>query len=409
MAMRLIALLAALLLLAARATTPAPAERPPVILISIDGARPDYLDRGVTPTLSALAGEGVRGSLRPSFPVKTFPNHYTLVTGLRPDRHGVVENNMEDPAIPGVTFKMSNKAAVADRQWWDQGEPIWVAAERQGVKTATMFWPGSEAEIRGVRPTYWLPYQEAMPNDVRVDRLLAWLDLPPERRPQFLTLYFHQVDEAGHRAGPDAPEVSAAMSEVDAAVGRLVAGLKARGRSANLIVVSDHGMAPTPPDRRIFLEDLMPPDAGRALVMGTIMTLYPAPGREVEVERALLRPHPHMTCWRKDEIPPRLHYGRNPRVAPILCLPQMSWTITTRPWAATAKPELGSHGYEPRDPEMAALFVAHGPSFRRGARLPAFDNVDVYPLLARLLKVQPAPGDGRGGLADGALGKPLAR
>lgn len=403
--MRLLAVISALLLLAACATAPKPAGEAatPVILVSIDGARPDYLDRGATPTLSRLAAEGLRGSLRPSFPVKTFPNHYSLVTGQRPDRHGIVENNMEDPAIPGVTFKMSNRAAVGDRRWWDQGEPIWVAAEREGVKTATMFWPGSEAPVRGVRPTHWLPYDEAMPNDARVDRLLAWLDLPPEQRPRLLTLYFHQVDSAGHRFGPDAPETTAAMAEVDTAIGRLVAGLQARGLAANLIVVADHGMAATPADRRIFLEDLMPLDAGRTLVMGTIMTLYPAPGREAEVERALLKPHPHMACWRKGEIPPRFRYGRNPRVAPIVCLPEMNWTITTRDWVAKAKPELGSHGYEPDDPEMAALFVAHGPAFRRQARLPAFDNVDVYPLLARLLGVRPQPVDGTPALGQAAL------
>lgn len=404
--MRLILLLACLLLAAcATASKPQVSTAPPIILISIDGARPDYLDRGATPVLSAMAAEGLRGSLRPSFPVKTFPNHYTLVTGLRPDRNGIVENNMEDPAIPGVTFKMSNRAAVGDRRWWDEAEPIWVAAEREGVKTATMFWPGSEAPVRGVRPSYWLPYEEAMPNEARVDRLLAWLDLPPAERPRLLTLYFHQVDKAGHDFGPDAPQVAGAMAEVDAAIGRLVAGLKARGLAANMIVVSDHGMAATPADRRIFLEDLMPLDAGRTLVMGAIMTLYPAPGREAEVERALLKPHPHMACWRKGEIPPRLRYGRNPRVAPIVCLPEMNWTITTREWVAKAKPELGSHGWDPDAPEMAALFVAQGPAFRRGARLPTFDNVDVYPLLARLLGLRPQPGDGGPRLAEAALAR----
>src|SRR5687768_8973601 len=160
-----------LLLLAACATPPDPEGPPaPVILVSLDGFRPDYLDRGVTPVLSGLAADGVRGAMRPSFPSKTFPNHYALVTGLRPDRNGIVENNMEDPAIPGVTFKMSNRDAVKDRRWWDPGEPIWVTAERAGLVTAPVFWPGAEAPIRGVRPTHYRVFDMATPNGERVDR-----------------------------------------------------------------------------------------------------------------------------------------------------------------------------------------------------------------------------------------------
>ena len=362
-----------------------------MILVSIDGFRADYLERGVTPALSALAQDGARAAMRPSFPSKTFPNHYTLVTGLRPDQHGIVENNMLDPAIPGVTFKLSNKAAVLDARWWDQGEPIWVTAERAGVRSAVLFWPGSEAAVRGVRPTYWLPYNEEMPNAERISRVLGWLDLPEGERPGIIALYFHHVDTAGHYYGPSSPEVEAALGEVDRALGALVEGLRARGLAANLVVVSDHGMAATSPDRRIYLEDLLPQDVGQALAMGALMTFYPAPGREVEAERALLKPHPHMECWRRGEFPARFQYGSNPRVAPIFCLPQTGWSITTRDWVATGKPENGAHGYDPAHPDMTAVFVGHGPAFRKGAWAPDFDNVDIYPLLARLLDVPAAP------------------
>lgn len=384
------------LLLAATgcASTPPSASlsRPPVILVSIDGFRPDYLDRGVTPVLSRLAKGGAVAAMRPSFPSKTFPNHYTLVTGLRPDRHGIVENNMEDPAIPGVAFKMSNREAVRDRRWWDQGEPIWVTAERAGVPTAPMFWPGGEAEVRGVRPAHWLAYEEPMPMEARVDWLLARLD-GRERRPGFLTLYLHHIDTAGHDHGPQSAEVNATLSQVDTAVGRLLAGLGARRIEANIVVVADHGMASLSDDRRIFLDDLLPGDAYRYLAAGAILTLYPAPGREAEVAAALLKPHPRMECWRKADIPARFHYGRNPRVAPFFCLPQTGWVVTTRGYKPK-KPERGGHGYDPESPDMAAIFIANGPAFRRGARLPAFDNVSVYPLLAELLGVAPAPNDG---------------
>lgn len=391
---RRLVLLIALLLAACATTSPRP-ERPPLILVSIDGFRADYLDRGVTPVLSGLAATGVRAAIRPSFPSKTFPNHYALVTGLRPDRNGIAENNMEDPAIPGVTFRMSNRDAVRDHRWWDPAEPIWVTAERVGIATAPYFWPGAEAPIRGVRPRYWITFDMATPNAARVDQILGLLEMPPAERPRFLTLYFDTVDTAGHDHGPDAPETTAAVAEVDAQIGRLVAGLKARAIAANLVVVADHGMAPVSLERRVFMDDLLPKDAYRTLSGGAFMTIYPAKGREAQVDAALLKPHPRMACWRKADIPARFRYGKSPRAAPYFCLPQTGWTLTTRDYKPN-KPELGNHGFDPYSPEMAAVFVAHGPDIRPGVVLPTFDNVSVYPLLARLLGVRPvAAVDGR--------------
>lgn len=402
---RILAVLAAALSLTACAGAPPPsASAPPsaaqvqaqgaplTILISIDAFRPDYLDRGVTPTLSALAAGGAHGAMRPSFPSKTFPNHYALVTGLRPDRNGIVENNMVDPAIPGVTFTMGTHDAVVDRRWWDEATPIWVAAERAGIKTGTMFWPGSEAAIQGVRPTYWKPFNQKMTPDQRVDQALAWLDLPADERPRFLTLYFDNVDTAGHHFGPDSPEVNAEAARVDAAIRRLEDGLKARGVVANQVIVADHGMAPVSRDRVVYIDDILSPDEGRWLATGPFLTYYPAPGRTAEVERRLLRPWPHMQCWRKGDIPARLHYGHNPRVAPLFCLAQTDWQIATHKSKLSDK---GAHGYDNAAPEMAAVFIANGPAIRPGARPAVFDNVDVYPLLAHLLGVRPEPNDGR--------------
>ena len=377
---------------ARREVSAAPA-RPITILISIDGFRPDYLDRGATPNLSRLAAEGVRGEMRPSFPSKTFPNHYTLVTGLRPDRNGIVDNNMVDPAIPGVVFKMSNEAAVQDARWWDEAEPIWVSVEKTGRPTATLFWPGSEAAIHGVRPTRTAHYDETMASAARVDQFLAWLD-QPGARPAFGTLYFDVVDTAGHWYGPDSFQVNAAASDVDRAIGRLETGLKARGIAANLVIVADHGMAATSPDRRIFADDLLSRADARTLTMGPFWALNPAPGREAAVAFALLRPHAHMQCWRKADIPARFHYGRNPRVPAFFCLAQTGWEITTHDYRPS-HPENGDHGYDNASPEMRALFVAAGPAFRSHVRLKTFDNVDVYPLLADLLRVRPQPNDGR--------------
>lgn len=388
-------LLIILLLLAGCASTPkvaAPAGPPPLILISVDGLRPDYLDRGVTPNIRALAAAGVRAeAMRPSFPSLTFPNHYTLVTGKRPDNHGIVNNNMIDPAIEGKPFALSNRAAVEDRRWWDQAEPVWVTAEKAGVRTATMFWPGSEAAIGGVRPTHWLPFDGEMPNPARVAQLLAWLDSP--ERPRFLTLYFDTVDHDGHEFGPDAPETTRAVAEIDARIGDLIAGLKARGIAANIVLVSDHGMINVAAERSIRIDEQLPPGSFRAIASGAVAGLEAMEGREAELATALLRPHPHMQCHRKAELPRHLHYGRNPRVPPFICLADPGWMIAAMPPKGSWKLG-GMHGFDPKTPEMAATFVAAGPGFRAGVILPVFDNVDVYPMLMRLIGVPPLASDG---------------
>ncbi len=387
---KILILIASCFALAASSTL----ARPLTVLISIDGFRADYLGRGVTPTMSAMAAGGASAAMRPSFPSKTFPNHYALITGLRPDRNGIVDNNMEDPAIPGVSFRMSNHDAVVDRRWWDQGEPLWVTAEKAGIRSATMFWPGSEAAVHGVRPSLWLPFDQSKSAESRVDQVLSWADLPSDQRPQFITLYFDDVDTMGHTYGPESAEVNAAATRVDAAIGRLEAGLKARNLEANIVVVADHGMAAVSGDRELFIEDHVPAGTFRTLAAGAFMTIIPLPGQEAVVDKALVGSHDHLTCWRRGQFPARFHYGHNPRVAPIFCLPQTGWTVYSR----ARKPnylEKGTHGFDPAAPEMAAVFVAHGPAFKAGVRLATFDNVDVYPLVARLAGIVAQSSDGR--------------
>jgi predicted AlkP superfamily pyrophosphatase or phosphodiesterase len=389
-----LALAAGLLLTGASASA---REKAPhlTILVSIDGFRADYLDRGDTPTLMALAEDGARASMRPSFPSVTFPNHYTLVTGKRPDKNGIVGNSMEDPAIPGEKFTMQS----LDSRWWSQAAPLWVSAERQGKPSAAMFWPGSEAEIQGVRPSKWMKFDKKMTNDGRVDQLLAWLDEADGPPLAFSTLYFDKVDTEGHNHGPDSPEVHAAAAEIDHALGRLVEGLKARGRfeATDIVVVADHGMAPLPAANRVVLDDLIDVAKIHIVTTGPVTALAPVPGEEKAVAKAFLRPLPHMTCWKRSKIPSRYHYGRNPRVSPIVCLSETGWYTTTREAQqkkTSAAKDGGAHGYDPYDLTMRAVFVAHGPSFKSGVALPVFDNVDVYPLLAKITGVKPEKGDG---------------
>ncbi|MBL8547537.1 MAG: alkaline phosphatase family protein [Hyphomonadaceae bacterium] len=390
------------LLLAACATSdgggPAtPATVAPVtILISLDGFRPDYLDRGITPALSELAADGVRASMRPSFPSVTFPNHYTLVTGLHPGRHGLVNNRMEDPQRPGAVFTLQDRNVASDEIWWADGTPIWVTAERQGVRTGTMFWPGSEYEIHGQRPSRWRNFDQSLPGFARTDVLLSWLDVPEAERPRFFTLYFDLVDTAGHRFGPDALETNAAIAEVDAAIGRLVAGLNARGYAGrvNFVIAADHGMAPQAADAIIELDPRISPQQAHVLWDGQVAAVQPLPGQEAAVEQALIGRGEHGECWRKSELPARFDYSEHRRIPAIVCLADTGWRYRSTQLQQYATPALGGHGWDPQAPEMAAVFIANGPAFRRGATLPSFENVSVYPLLARLIGVTPEPNQG---------------
>jgi predicted AlkP superfamily pyrophosphatase or phosphodiesterase len=368
-----------------------------VLLISLDGFRADYLDRGIAPHLARIAREGVRARwMTPAYPSLTFPNHYSMVTGLVPDHQGIVHNTMHDAALGG--FKLSDRMAVGESRWWG-GEPIWVAAEKAGLRSAAMYWPGSEAAIGGVRPARWNAYRDdaALPYEERVDTVLGWLSEPDATRPRIATLYFEGIDKAGHRYGPDSPQAHAAVRAADAALDRLLRGLDARGLRdrVDLIVVSDHGMATVPPGQLIAVEDVVPMEEATVVTIGQVITIAPKPGFERQVERRLLGAHEHYDCWRKGELPARWRYGTHPRIPPIVCQMHEGWDMLPRETIAQRPPhDRGSHGYDPALPSMRALFVARGPSFRSGAVLEPFDNVDVYPLLARLLGLRAAPNDG---------------
>ncbi|MGV8944292.1 alkaline phosphatase family protein [Thermomonas sp.] len=370
----------------------APAAAPTVILISVDGLRATTVGTGMMPALDAMAASGVRAaSLTPSYPTQTFPNHYTLVTGLRPDHHGVVHNTMRDAAMG----KFVSKGETAlDGRWWG-GEPIWATLQKQGGIAATMFWPGSEAEIAGQRPRYYMNYDKQMPSNARVDQVLAWMDLPAAEQPRLITLYFESYDVAAHATGADSAASNAALKEVDAALARLRDGLRARGREAstNVILVSDHGMLTVRGQDVRYLDELVPANTFAAVHVGTLAGLNPKPGHVQQVEKALIGRHDHFECWRKQDLPARWHYGKHPRVPAILCHADPGWRVLMHGMPASTA-QRGEHGYAPDVPDMAATFVATGPDFVRGTQLPAFDNVDVYPLLARLLRITPAANDG---------------
>lgn len=399
--MRTILVLIALWFLPA-ALTAKEFPRPVTVLVGIDGFRADYLERGVTPRLAALAKAGAMAAMRPSFPTKTFPNHFALVTGYRPDRNGIVGNSMIDPRRPGVMFSLGNAAQALDPFWWGEAEPVWITAEKAGLRTATMFWPGSEVASEGRRPSDWMRFDQNVANVQRVNTLLDWLRRPASIRPAFATVYFDTVDTAGHRFGPDSAEVNAALAEVDAAVGELVDGAAKLGVPVNWVIAADHGMRATDEARVIQLDTLIDRASTIVVEAGPYAAIEPAAGTDDRVAKALLVPHEHMTCTRKEDLPERLHYGKNPRVAAIICIAEAGWTILSgpSPYPVTG----GAHGYDNADPEMLALFIAQGPAFARGETLEVFDNVAVAALLRAVLGLpEDASADGK--LADvrGAL------
>ena len=417
-----VAVLLATALAACAPTRPAPPvaeERggveggPSLVLVSIDGFRWDYLDRAdvAAPTLRRLAAEGVRAErLVPVYPTKTFPNHYSLVTGLHPEDHGVVGNTMYDPAVPDSAggagrFALSDRAALADARWWG-GEPIWVTAERQGVRTGTVFWPGSEAAIGGVRPSDWLVYDGDLPYEARVDSALAWSGRPAPAR--LVTLYFEGVDTAGHRYGPDAPETAAAIERVDAALARLVGGLEARGAldETDLVVVSDHGMTEVAPDRVVVLDDAVDLDVEvENVIYGEAAGVWPAAGVGADDLVARIDALPHVRAYRREATPERFHYRASPRIPPVVVVPDEGWTVSSRAYTERNpdRPSGGAHGYDNALSDMHGLFVARGPSFARGVRTAPLSAVDVYGVVAAALGLRPAPNSGDPAAADRVL------
>ena len=377
------------------ATPRAPADVP-VLLLSIDGLRHDYLELHAAPTLDSLrnASASVERFV-PSFPTKTFPNHYTLVTGLHPGNHGIVANNMYDPAMD-ASFSLGNTEAVTNGAWWDDAEPIWVTAEQQGLRAATYFWPGSEAEIDGTRPSYWTAYDGSVPGHERVDTVLEWLDLPAAERPSFLTLYFSTVDTQGHRHGPASPEVAAALRTVDGYVQRLLDGLAARDQQVHLFITGDHGMASTSPDRAVVLDRHIDLRDVQRVDYTPVGMMNPKPGVDPQPIIDTLDALPRVSAYHRSETPETLHFRNHPRIPEIIAIADAGWSLTTTSYLNTNPDALqgATHGYVPSAPEMHTLLIANGPAFAAGTRVDTLDFVDLYPLMTHLLALDPASNDG---------------
>lgn len=386
-------------------TNPHEASLPPtLVLISIDGVHPSYLERYPSQHLNALADAGVRvAALQPVFPSKTFPNHYSLVTGLHPESHGVIDNSMYDPEWD-ARFSMRMPEEVGNARWWG-GEPIWVTAEKQGQVAATYFFPGSEAAIQGVRPSHWFPYDGTIPNRQRVDTVLDWLQLPLNERPRIITLYFSDVDSAGHAHGPNSAQVRQAMQNIDEEIGYLVAGLTELELldQVDLLITSDHGMAEVNQAQHIVIDQAFDPElASYVRYSRELVSIFPKEGQKEAIYQQLKTqlPAEGVRLYRKSELPERFHFQQHRRIAPIQVLAEVDWILVRRSWlpgminAPTYREPRGSHGYDNTEPSMQGMLIAHGPSFRQQHAVEQLSMVDLYQVMTTILGLEAAPHDG---------------
>src|SRR5215469_11331313 len=379
-----------------------------VVLVSLDGFRWDYAKRDGAAHLVALGKAGVWApeGMIPSFPSLTFPNHFTIVTGLYPQHHGLVANSFYDETKQ-ARYAISDSKAVGDGSWY-RGVPLWSLAESQGMRTACLFWPGSEAEIAGHRPTWYARFDSKTEAtdpvlQARLDDLLTLLRLPPTDRPHFITVYYDEPDHSGHEFGPDAPQTKAAVLKVDALVGKLKAALDSTGLPINLVVISDHGMVKVE-DGWITLDkfaDLTGIDA-----VGTLLYAETDEDR-TRVYNQLKKASSQFVVYRRKDVPAGLNYNQNPRTGDPVIVATGPYAIRAHdpPEGTPAQPPTpGVHGFDPRKiPQMKASFFAAGPDIVSGKTVAPFENVNLYPWMAHMLGLNPPKTDGSLNVLAGTL------
>lgn len=361
-----------------------------VVLVSMDGFRWDYEKQFNLPNLKQIAKEGVHAkSMKPSYPSKTFPNHYSIVTGLYPDHHGIINNVFYDAAL-NESFSLSSNAKN-DSKFYG-GNPIWNLAEQQGVKTASFFWPGSDIDKRN--PSYFKNYNGKIPYGVRIDTVMKWLQLPEKQRPHLVTLYFDEPDHTGHNFGPLSQENKKMVIKMDSIMGELSRRLDelAIGKQINLIIVSDHGMADISNNKKVAVLDYLKPEwLGYKEVINPIMSLQSKPGFNDSIVNALKKV-PHIKFWKSNEVPQRLHYGTNPRVHDFVIEAEKGYSLVSK---ESTHIKGGTHGYDNNEKDMHAIFYAKGPAFKINKTVKTFPNISVYPLIAHILGLQTGEIDGK--------------
>lgn len=365
-------------------------EQPIVVMLSMDGFRWDYPQMYQTPTLDSIAKTGVSCTSIPCFPSKTFPNHYAMATGLYPNHHGIVSNSFHTPT--GTAYSVRDRDAVKNPAFY-QGEPIWVTAEKQDIRSASLFWVGSETPIQNICPTYNPPYQHNLPFTQRIDTVIHWLSFPSSQRPRLILWYLHEPDATGHRYGPHHHNTKNLIRHLDSLVAQFTTRLNklACAHNVNLIITSDHGMGAIDTSRYIQLNQIIA-DSLILTIDGNnpFFLIEPRP-QYTETVYSLLKNRPHLKVWHKNDVPLHFHYGAHPNISSLVAVADSSWSM------GIGKPTRyfgGTHGYDNRNSDMHAIFYACGPAFKQNHHHPAINNIDLYPLIAHILALNPAQTDG---------------
>lgn len=366
-------------------------SKPYLIVLSLDGFRWNYPEMAATPVLDSLKKAGVFAEMIPSFPSKTFPNHYTIATGLYPDHSGIVMNSFYAPGLK-KSYNVSDRKSVRNGVFYG-GEPIWNTAKKQGVRNATLFWVGSEANIQGMHPDIWYPYNQKLPFPSRIDSITRWLSLPEAVRPHLIMWYYPEPDGTGHHFGPHSAETKKMVEQLDTWLGQFFTAMRRlpNFKQLNFIITSDHGMQTLSAQRTIILDKFIDTANLKRITGGNpVYNLAVKPGELNRVYSALKKV-PHLQVWKHDSLPARLHYGHNKRTLDLTLVADPGWSAY---WSWAIGTEKGTHGYDNRDRDMHAIFYAAGPAFKKGYQEHSFENVNLYPLMARILHLKPAPSDG---------------
>lgn len=361
------------------------------VIVSLDGFRWDYPQIHGTPCLDSIGRAGVRAVMLPSYPASTFPNHYTLATGLVPDHHGIVNNTFWD-AKNNREYSMGDSLTRNNPDYY-LGEPIWITAQKQGVKTGNVYWVGSDIAIKGGFPTYHKVWADTprLTFGERVDEVIRLLSLPDEERPKLVMAYFEEPDHNGHVYGPKAEETKQVIAQLDSLMGSLWQRILALpiGDKVNLIVTSDHGMTEVSDERFVCVNDYVKPEWCHKVMGASPTSIFTKEGCRDSVLRAL-RGIEHIHVWKKEEVPAELVYGSSDRLGDVIVAPDLGWQFGTEPRHLN-----GAHGYFPQSPDMQVMFRACGPDFKSDYEATTFVNVDIYTLLAHLLGVMPESTDGK--------------